>query len=107
MCITLKPEELDTLIENLVFVSNLDGVLSEDEQNIINVVQKHVAEFKKAYQDAWSNNTISDVDKEHLRNLWKNIMLETTKTAIKDQSYTKDELSLVFRIFSTLIKGLE
>lgn len=34
-------------------------------------------------------------------------MLETTRTAIKDQKYTKDELSLVFRVFSTLIKGLE
>ena len=103
----MKPEELDSLIENLVFVSNLDGVLSEDEQKIIDVVQKHVNEFKKAYQDAWINNSISDTDKTHLRNLWKNIMLETTKTAIKDQQYTKEELSLVFRIFSTLIKGLE
>lgn len=101
------PQELDELIEKLILVSNLDGVLSEDEQRIIDVVQKHVNEFKEAYQEAWANNSITDDDKIHLRNLWKNIMLETTKTAIKDQSYSKDELSLVFRIFSTLIKGLE
>lgn len=103
----MRPEELDSLIDNLVFVSNLDGVLSQEEQSIINVVQKNVDEFKKAYQSACVNNTLSEDDKLHLRNLWKNIMLETTKTALKDQQYSKEELSLVFRIFSTLIKGLE
>lgn len=103
----MNPEELDKLLDTLIFVSGLDGILSDDEQNIINVVKKNVDSFKIAYNNAWKDNTISDSDKEHLRNLWKNIMLETTKTAIKDQQYTKDELSLVFRVFSTLIKGLE
>ena len=103
----MKPEELDKLIDTLVYVSSLDGVLSNEEQSIIEVVQKHVNDFKKAYQDAWSDDVLSEDDKSHLRNLWKNIMLETTKTAIKDQRYSKDELSLVFRIFSTLIQGLE
>ena len=103
----MNPDELDKLIDTLIFVSGLDGVLTEDEQNIINVVKKNVDSFKTAYNEAWKDNIISDYDKEHLRNLWKNIMLETTRTAIKDQKYTKDELSLVFRVFSTLIKGLE
>ena len=103
----MKPEELDSLIEKLIFVSNLDGVLSEDEQSIINIVKKNVNKFKKAYQEAWADNVLDEDDKSHLRNLWKNIMLETTKTAIKDQRYSKDELSLVFRIFSTLIEGIE
>ena len=103
----MKPEELDELIDKLIFVSNLDGVLSDDEQSIITIVKENVDKFKQAYQEAWSDNALSEDDKDHLRNLWKNIMMETTKTAIKDQRYSKDELSLVFRIFSTLIKGIE
>lgn len=103
----MHPEELDKLIDTLIFVSNLDGVLTEDEFSIIEVVKKNVDAFKKAYNNAWKDNVLSDDDKEHLRNLWKNIMIETTKTAIKDQRYSNDELSLVFRIFSTLINGLE
>ena len=103
----MKPEELDKLVETLIFVSNLDGELTEDEQSIIDVVKKNVESFKKAYLEVWSDYTLSDDDKKRLRNLWTNIMLETTKTAIKDQRYTKDELSLVFRIFSTLINGME
>lgn len=103
----MKPEELDQLIDRLVLVSNLDGVLTDEEQSIIDVVKKNVDSFTIAYNNAWKDKSISENDKEHLRNLWKNIMLETTKTAIKDQRYSKDELSLVFRIFSTLIKGLE
>ena len=103
----MKPEELDKLVETLIFVSNLDGELTEEEQSIIDVVKKNVENFKKAYQEAWSDYTLSNDDKKHLRDLWTNIMLETTKTAIKDQRYSKDELSLVFRIFSTLINGME
>ena len=103
----MKPEELDKLVETLIFVSNLDGELTEDEQSIIDVVKKNVESFKKAYLEVWSDYTLSDDDKKRLRNLWTNIMLETTKTAIKDQRYTKDELSLVYRIFSTLINGME
>ena len=103
----MNPEELDKLIETLIYVSGVDGVLTEDEQSIIEVVKKNVGDFKKAYQDAWQDNILTDDEKEHLRNLWKNIMLETTKSAIKDNKFSKEELSLVFRIFSTLIKGLE
>ena len=103
----MKPEELDKMVETLIFVASMDGDLSQDEHSIIDVVRKNVDEFKKAYHDAWADNTLSEDEKENLRILWKNIMLETTKTAIKDQRYSKEELSLVFRIFSTLIKGLE
>lgn len=103
----MKPEELDKLIESLIYVSEIDGVLTPDEHSIIEVVKRNVEEFKNAYQEAWKDNYLTDEDKNHLRNLWKNIMTETTKTAIKDNAYTKEELSLVFRIFSTLIKGLE
>jgi hypothetical protein len=103
----LKPEELDKMIEILIFVASKDGILSNEESAIIDVVKKNVEEFKKAYHAAWEDNILTEGEKENLRTLWKNIMLETTKTAIKDQRYTKDELSLVFRIFSTLIKHLE
>ena len=72
------PEELDKLIDTLIYVSGVDGVLSKEEHSIIEVVKSNVQEFKKAYQDAW-----------------------------KDNKYTKEELSLVFRIFSTIIKGME
>ena len=101
------PEELDKLIDTLIYVSGVDGVLSKEEHSIIEVVKSNVQEFKKAYQDAWKDNKLSEDDKSHLQNLWKNIMIETTKTAIKDNKYTKEELSLVFRIFSTIIKGME
>ena len=103
----MKPEELDKMVETLIYVSGMDGNLTQEEKNIIEVVKKNVEDFKKAYVDAWSDNILTEDEKFHLRTLWKNIMLETTKTAIKDQKYSKDELSLVFRIFSALIKGLE
>lgn len=103
----MKPEELDKMVETLIYVAEMDGSLSEDEHSIIDVVKKNVDEFKHAYFEAWEDNYLNDEEKEKLRALWKNIMLETTKTAIKDQRYSKEELSLVFRIFSTLIKGIE
>lgn len=103
----MNPEELDKLLETLMFVSKLEGELTTDQQAIIDVVKKNIENFKNAYKEAWVNYELTDIDRSHLRELWTNIMLETTRTAIKDQRFSKDELELVFRIFSTLIKGLE
>ena len=41
----MKPEELDKLVETLIFVSNLDGELTEDELSIIKVVMKYVDSY--------------------------------------------------------------
>ena len=103
----MKPEELDEMMKQLIFVANIDGIWSEEEDKIIQSVKNNTSIFKKAYKEAWEDDVLTEDEKEKLRTLWKNIMAESTQVAKKDDILSKDEISLIFRIFSSLMKNLE
>lgn len=101
------PEELDELLERLQYIAELDGIITEEEKNLLDTVRRNVEKFKQAYTKAWEDNVITLEEKEDLRSLWKNILIETSKAAVEDQVYSKDELSIFFRVFTTLIRNLD
>ena len=103
----MQPDELDELVEKLEYVSTLNGYMTEDEKSLLNVVKENVDKFKEVYAlSIEDGGFVSESDKEQLRELWKNILLETSKKAIEDQIITKDELRIIFNIFTVVIKHM-
>ena len=104
----MQPDELDELVERLELVAKLNGVITEDEKNLLIIVKENVDKFKIAYVNAMKEGGIfTSEQKEELRTLWKNILLESSKQAIEDQVYSQEELRIIFNIFSVLIKNLD
>ncbi|MHA2105788.1 MAG: Nif3-like dinuclear metal center hexameric protein [Candidatus Hodarchaeales archaeon] len=102
ICENIETVQLDDLLQDLVNIAYKDGVLTDEEDRLIQIVNIEIEKFKKYYKQAWEDGLIIPEEKHELEMLWKRIYSQSFNLIKKDQKNSPDKTVLLSRIFKTI-----
>ena len=91
---------LNDLIESLIFKATKDGIITEDEQNLINQVQIDLENLETSVREANENAETRDVIEKIFKTSSANLIQNAISVARKDTNMSKDEKELIDELFS-------
>ena len=94
-----KLERLKKAMESILEKAKEDGRVTEDEQAIIDTLEKSIDEFEKYLEVALEDGVIDEVEREKLHNLEEEIMSGSYFEAMKDEKITMDEILLLRTLY--------
>ena len=98
--------ELKDLLDSLVEIAKEDGVITDDEANIIDEVGKGIEDLEhQVFQIL--NSDLSETDFKELTNeILKTLVYNATKVAMQDEVLTEDENRLLKKLEEFTEKGI-
>ncbi|MCY3413199.1 MAG: hypothetical protein INQ03_16285 [Candidatus Heimdallarchaeota archaeon] len=101
-----KRDPIDEIYNRLVKKAEQDGIISREEQNLLNRVKMTTMKFKQYYEKAKEDEIIDADESAQLEQWKKDVLLQAWDEADKDQEIQKDEAALL-NLLLRLVKNLD
>ena len=99
-----KPFDPSEFVNYLVSIANKDGVYSDDEKNLINVVESEVQKYSYELNKAMADGILDKGEKLTLMNQRLVLVRKVFDTVQKDMKITMDEQDIMDALMSRLSK---
>ncbi len=98
-------EKIRLAIKNITDKAAEDGVVTKEEQKIIETARDNLLEYEKLVKEAMEDGIITTEEMNSLIDLEENLLSETYFTAIEDNKIDSDELILLKTLIKTIDKN--
>lgn len=99
----MDPVNLEILLKELEPLAKQDGIISKDEQDLLDQVKVNIESFIEEYKRAWEDNRLSKDEKKKLTKLWDNIYEKSLESAKKDNNVTAEEFQILIQVLKTIV----
>jgi len=97
---SIDPEQL---YQRMLEVANEDGIISEDEQALIDNVRANISKYFQILRDSFEDKIITEEEQYEMYESRKRILEEALQVAKGDEKITQDE----FKLLSTIREILQ
>ncbi|MHA2365887.1 MAG: hypothetical protein ACXAC7_18150 [Candidatus Hodarchaeales archaeon] len=98
----MDKSKLEALFRDLYKIAMDDGLITEEEQRILDSVTKNIDSFITALEEAMADNIITKEENELLNNIYDKIYDESADIANEDNQLTTDEFKLLVKLIETI-----
>lgn len=95
-------EDSDAILDKLNIMAADDGIISNDEVDLINVINAKMKEYKSLLQSVLEDNVVDDDELEKMRYLENEIVEIVERQAMEDGKVSVPEQELMDTLFSCL-----
>ena len=95
---------MTNVVRDLMVTANKDGVITDDEKALIDVVTVDLNMYQQALTDALKDGIITEEEQQKLDEIKDKILKHMYHVAGKDKKITADERALIEKIASYMIK---
>ncbi|MFX1513877.1 MAG: PRC-barrel domain-containing protein [Promethearchaeota archaeon] len=94
---------MTNVIRELLLVAFKDGILTDDERDLIEAIQVDLDTYEEALAQAKYDNVITLAEERHLEQLKERILRNTRYLALKDETITDEERELMEKLASFMV----
>ena len=98
--------DIEKLYQKLIDTANKDGIITSDEQKLIDNIRKNIEKYSKILNESYADNIITADEQNDLYTFRKKIMEEALIIAKQDHKITQDEFSLL-RCIKDILDDME
>ncbi len=98
----MTPEDAIKLIESISTIARMDGIITEDEQNIISQVKTDADKYVRLFEEIMDRGIISEDDIQSLERAKIRILKNATNVAGRDNLITDDERQILLKILEVI-----
>jgi len=92
----------DDLLKDLLDIAKSDGIVSDDENNLIKTVEKEMNKYRGMLKKASEDGIIDKGEKLQLFGMRLNVVRKVFDTVQKDMKVTRDEQDLLDALMTKL-----